>query len=75
MFLLFVSTLQNSWGTNWYVHVYVSECEIVPLFHSIFYCRTLIVSVFARGEHGYIRLCRECSKYGKEGECGILREP
>merc|ERR1712137_1192747 len=27
------------------------------------------------GQKGYVLICRECSKNGKEGECGILEQP
>jgi len=27
------------------------------------------------GEEGYIRMCRDCNKNGKDGECGILTGP
>lgn len=27
------------------------------------------------GENGYIRICRECHKNGKQGQCGILNYP
>merc|ERR1712130_448056 len=27
------------------------------------------------GEDGYLRICRNCHKNGKYGECGVLRSP
>jgi len=27
------------------------------------------------GQKGYVNICRDCNKNGKDGECGILMEP